>query len=314
MSNLATVGHNTQTVDYAADEAVRLEKEYLGLERSLNELIEDGKKQPGEIDDDAAALKIGAVIKRFRDLRERADQARVIEKEPHLRRGNAVDAFFNSLKEIIQPEDKKQRRLKPGWIDRLQGIIDAYQTAKENKERERLENIRREEQRKLEEARAEEQRLAREAEIAATAAAEAEAAAARARAPAKIEEKVAAAVELKQQANAAASAAEAAAAKVETTMEQATEARVDTFAKSADLVRTRGTADDGAGVLLTTAKESYAFLLDRNKLDAPSKLALFEHLTDAEVEKALRGWAKATRYEQPMPGTEIGRKNKGITR
>jgi chemotaxis protein histidine kinase CheA len=314
MSDTATIGHNTQTVDYAADEAARLEKEYLGLERSLNELIEDGKKQPGEIDDDASALKIGAVIKRFRDLRERADQARIVEKEPHLRRGQAVDAFFNALKEIIQPEDKKQRRLKPGWIDRLQGIIDSYQAEKERKERERLENIRREEQRKLEEARAEEQRLAREAEATAAAAAEAAAAAARARSPERIEEKTAAAAELQQAANQAASAVEAASAKVETVMESATESRVDTFAKSADLVRTRGTAEDGAGVLLTTAKESYAFLLDRSKLDDASKLVLFEHLTDPEVEKALRGWAKATRYEKPMPGCEIGRKNKGITR
>lgn len=314
MNDTATIGHNTQTVDYAAEESARLEREYIGLTNSLEELIAEGKKLPGEVDSDDAALRIGAVIKRFRDLDSRVEGVRVLEKEPHLRKGDAVQAFFKSMREIIQPEDKKTRRLKPGWIDRLQGVIDSYQAEKERKERERLENIRREEQRKLEAARAEQERLAREAEQAAIAAAEAAAAAARARAPAKIEEKKAEAVQLQQQANEAASAVEAATTKVETTMEQATEARVDTFASSPDLVRTRGTADDGAGVLLTTAKESYAYLLDRKLLDDKSKLALFEHLNDAEVEKALRGWAKATRYEQPMPGCEIGRKNKGVTR
>lgn len=316
MSDTAAIGHNTQTVDYAAEEALRLEREYAHFERALEELIEDGKKKQaaGSVISDEDALKIGAVIKRFRDLKARLTDTHKVEKEPHLRRGQAVDAHFNALEEIIQPDDKKQRRLKPGWIDILQGMIDAYQAEKERIERERLENIRREEQRKLEAARAEEQRLARVAEAAAAAAAEAEAAAVRARAPAKVEEKKVAAVELKQQANQAAAAAETASAKVETTMEQATAARVDSFAKSSDLVRTRGTADDGAGVLLTTAKENYAYLTDRKKLDDAAKLTLFEHFNDAEVEKALRGWAKATRYEKPMVGCEIGQKNKGVTR
>lgn len=310
------IGHNIKTVDYAAEEAARLEREYAHFERALEELIEDGKKkqQAGEVVSDEDALKIGAVIKRFRDLRVRLSDTHKVEKEPHLRRGQAVDAHFNALEEIIQPDDKKQRRLKPGWIDILQGMIDAYQAEKERKERERLENIRREEQRKLEAARAKEARLAREAAQAAIAAAEAAAAAARARAPAKIEEKKAEAVQLQQQANEAASAVEAASAKVETAMEQATEARVDTFARSADLVRARGTADDGAGVLLTTAKENYALLMDRDKLDDASKILLFDHFTDPEVEKALRGWAKATQYRKPMPGCEIGSKTKGVTR
>lgn len=314
MSDTPAIGHNTQTVDYAKEETARLEREYGWLDLSLNELIAEGEKRPDEMTSDEEALKNGAIIKRFRDLDAKLEALRVTEKEPSMRKGNAIQAWFMAKREIIQPDDKKQRRLKPGWIDRLQAGIDNWQTAKENKERERLANIRREEQRKLEEARLEQERATRVANEAAAAALEAEAAVARARNPEKIEEKTIAAVELQKSANQAASAVEAATAKVQTSMETATEARVGTFAKSSDLVRTRGNTEEGGGVLLTTAKENYAILMDREKLDNASKLLLFAHLTDAEVEKSVRSFAKATQYRTPMPGCEIGQKTKGVTR
>ena len=72
------------------------------------------------------------------------------------------------------------------------------------------------------------------------------------------------------------------------------------------MARTRGD-----GVLLTLAKEDYAYVVDRTKLDADEAVSYF---TDKEIEKALRGWAKTTNHNQPMDGAEIGKKNKGVTK
>jgi hypothetical protein len=38
------------------------------------------------------------------------------------------------------------------------------------------------------------------------------------------------------------------------------------------------------------------------------------YFTDFELDKALRAWAKATGHKVPMPGAEIGFRNKGVTR
>jgi hypothetical protein len=51
-------------------------------------------------------------------------------------------------------------------------------------------------------------------------------------------------------------------------------------------------------------------LIDRAKVDMEM---LRPYFTDAEIEKALRGWAKATghRVTEHMEGAEIGHRNKG---
>jgi hypothetical protein len=43
-----------------------------------------------------------------------------------------------------------------------------------------------------------------------------------------------------------------------------------------------------------------------------SKLLPF--FTDAEIEKALRQWAKTTGHREKMSGAEIGFRNAGVTR
>ncbi len=50
---------------------------------------------------------------------------------------------------------------------------------------------------------------------------------------------------------------------------------------------------------------------DRTKVDMNS---LRPYFTDAEIEKALRGWAKAHGHAIQMAGAEIGHRNKGVTR
>jgi hypothetical protein len=89
--------------------------------------------------------------------------------------------------------------------------------------------------------------------------------------------------------------------------EQAKEAELATLVRSADLTRVRG-AD---GVMLTTAREPYAILTDRALVDME---ALRPYFTDFEIEKAIRGWAKATGHKVQMAGAEIGFRNKGVTR
>ena len=307
----ADVGRNDNNApDYAKIETERLVDEYKGLTNTLAKLTDEVGRVP-EIKDDATALRVGGLIKRFRDLYARFENTRVVEIEPDLRRQNAKNAFFNGHKKTIQPAEKSERRTSPGKIDFLQGLIDAYQADKEAKERARLAaeaaetaRLAAEAQKRADEAKAEEERLAREA-------AERQAEADRARAPAQIEKKAELATKAGQEAGAGTGAAIGAQIEAEKASDKAQEARIATLAKGADIVRTRGVTDDGAGVTLTTGKESYAFVVDRTKLD-PKKL--FPYFNEKEVEKAVRAWAKATNHNEPMEGAEIGWKSKGITR
>ena len=76
----------------------------------------------------------------------------------------------------------------------------------------------------------------------------------------------------------------------------------------ADIVRTRSQDN---GVLLTSRQEGYAILIDRSLINMNT---LAPYFTDNEIEKALRGWAKANGHKVAMPGAEIGFRQRGITR
>jgi hypothetical protein len=52
-------------------------------------------------------------------------------------------------------------------------------------------------------------------------------------------------------------------------------------------------------------------MTDRSKIDLE---LLRPYFTDAEIEKALRGWAKSTGHRIAMEGAEIGHRNKGSVR
>lgn len=303
-------GHN-EAPDFAKMETERLVDEYQGLVRTLDELVAEVGRAPDMIEDDQTALRVGGLIKRFRDLHGRLENTRAVEKEPHLRRGNAVDAFFNGHKKKIQPDEKNERRTSPGQIDILQGRINAHQDRKEAAERARLAReaaetarLAREAQDKADRARREEERLRLEAE-------ERQREADRARAPAQVEKKQEAAIQASQEVGAQAGAAIGAEIEAQQAIDAAQEAHIATLAKPADIVRTRGVTEDGAGVTLTKAKESYAYVVDATKLD---QVKLFPYFTDAEVEKALRAFAKATQYREKMDGAEIGWRTKGVTR
>lgn len=276
--------------DAAAGVTAFLGEQYASFDQELAELLDEARALPPETNTDDRALANGAVIKKLKDLDRKFEATREREKQPYLRGGNAVDTHFNTRRDKI---GRRNRNAAAGAIDVLQQRNDGHMQRKLADEQARRDREAAEAARAAREAREKAEREQRQAD-------EARAAAERARKPEHIEQKSSAASAAEEQAAVATSAAVVAA-------ERAQEAHIDTLAKPADLVRTRG--DDG--VLLTMAKENYAIVKDRAKLDYV-KLAPF--FTDNEIEKALRGWAKTTGFAQQMDGAEIGKKNRSVTR
>lgn len=292
----AVLGAN-QAPDYAQQVTERIASEYAALTKSIEDLLAESEEMPVVVEDDAAALKLGALIKRMRDADTRAEGIRVAEGEPYLRGKNAVDSFFFAWRDKIGRRNKNDRSAKPGATDVLQARINDYQNRKIAEENARLEAERREAARLAQEASDKAAREARDAE-------EARLKAERAR---KAENVTATRAAAEAQERAADAAREEAAR----TAELAEEARLASLAKPADIARVRGNDNTGAGVTLTVAQEPYALLTDRAKVNME---LLRPYFTDAEIEKALRGWAKATGHRIAMPGAEIGHRNKGVTR
>lgn len=289
-ANPRAVPGDNQAPDYAQHVTDQMARNYAETIKTLDGFMIEAREAPAVLADDATALSIGAIIKRLRDVDGRLEKFRIVEKEPYLRGGEAVDAYFFGQRDRI---GRRKRTDKPGAADVLQARIDDFQQRKLAAEQARRDQEARETARKEAEAREAREKAEREAR-------ETQEAADRARKP----ETVAAKAEVAEQAAGAASAA-----KVEEAVaaDRAQDAYIATLAKPADMVRTRG--DDG--VTLTMAKENYAIVVDQTKLDY-AKLAPYFSL-DA-IEKALRGWSKNTGYREQMAGAEIGTRNKSVVR
>lgn len=250
----------------------------------------DGSLKP--IEDDATKAKVASLIKRIRDAVKKFDGMHDKEKTAYHRGGQAVDQYFFALIDRLARRDKKN---KPGAADVLQGLLTDYDTkvlAAENARRAA--------------AAAEAARIAREAQLKAEQEErdrlEAEAAAARARNPEKIEEKK----EVAQEKTVTAAVATAEASRAQAV---ADEKRIETFAKPADIMRSRG--DDGT--LTTMATEPYAEIIPGQDglLD---KEALWPYIKLEAKEQALRAYAKNTGYTVQMNGATIGRRPKSVVR
>ena len=263
--------------------------QFAGTPITVAELLDEARALP-QIVDDATRAPYPGVIKRIRDEAKRLEAFHEKEAAPYFRGKQAVDQFFFGM---IDKMSRRAKTNKPGAADILNERLTAY----DNK----VLAERQAEQRRLAEV------AAREAAAAAKKAAD-EAAAAeakrleaeRARKAEHIETKTEAADQ--QEVVASVAAAEAVAAS-----DRAQAAHIATLAKAPDIMRSRG--DDGT--LSTMQTEPYALLIDRTKLDF-AKLAPF--FTVAEVEKAVRGWAKNTGYTVQMDGAEIGRRAKSVVR
>lgn len=304
-------------IDYAGIETERLKDEYAGLPSTLERLRAENEAIPEVPDDatgDSVAIALGGIIKRARDLKAETENTRVVEVEPNFRRYQAGNAFFNAIKEAIQPEDKTQRRTSPGLIDLAQKKIDAHQDRKEARERARLDAENRERQRVAREAEEKARREREEAEKLRVAEEEKRKEADRARKPENVEQKRAEADQLGAFAAAKETTATVAGIEAGQAREAATDARIATLATSADVVRTTGSAPDGGGVLLTKATEKLAELEDRGALTDEAKLVLFEHFTDEQVGMAIRKFANATGHRTKLPGCLIEVRKKNVTR
>lgn len=286
----AVSGDNTDAIDYAKLEVDRLRLDYGALTETALGLMQDAESILGEIPDDAVKETVVDLIKRMRDTARRAESFREVEKQPHYRRGQGVDQFFNG---IIDRLAKRERKNRDGVADLLQSSLTAYDTRKLLEEQAR----RREEAAKAEREAAakrlqeeETRRVAEETRLAAE----------RARKP----ETTAAKAEV---ADAAQVVAVEAAIDARLATDHAEELYVSTLARPADVMRTR----TGAGSLSTMATEKYAEIEDRTKLDM-AKLA--PYLPLAAVETALRAWAKSTGHSQQMHGAKIGDRPKSVVR
>lgn len=291
MLNPRGIGDNVNAeINYAAEEAERLRGEYGETVRTVIELEARGAAMPEVFQNDADKSAAASLIKDMRDAGKRIEGFRELEKQPYFRRSQGVDQFFFGLADRLFRRNRKDR---PGMADSLQESLTAYDTK----------NLREEQERRRREAE-EAARLQREAEeVAAKAAAEAEErrlAAERARTPAT----TAAKQEAAQQAEEAASTTNVAA---QIAADAATQARLDTYARPAEIMRQRG--DDG--VLTTMKRENYAEVTDEALLD---KAALWPFIPIEAKEKALRAWAKTTGFRQQMEGAAIGDRPRSVVR
>lgn len=295
--NPRAVPGSNQAPDYAQQVTDRIAAEYAEIDTTLTRLLDEARTMPATVENDDQALLLGALIKRMRDVDARIESIRTLEGEPYLRGKNAVDSFFFAWRDKIGRRNKNDRSAKPGATDVLQARINDYQNRKIAEENARREGEARETARIAREAQEKAAREAREAE-------EARLKAERAR---KVETRAA----TNEAAEAQERAADVAQQNAARAAELAEEARLASLARPADIARVRGNDSTGAGVTLTVAKENYAMLIDRTKVDME---ALRPYFTDVEIEKALRGWAKATSFRATMPGAEIGSRHKGVTR
>lgn len=118
---IAGAGHNSEAIDDF--DAVKRELE------DEKEMANAFLKNP--VKDQAAADKAGTWAKRLSDLSKKADNFRVVEKEPHLTAGKAVDDKWrnpideaknlsNALKRHVEPFLLEQRRLENERVAKAQ--------------------------------------------------------------------------------------------------------------------------------------------------------------------------------------------------
>src|SRR5436190_3022744 len=134
------------------DVAPRLAVDYADLLDDIKAAIAEASALPPTVEGPEDVATVSSQAVKLRDLKARAEAARVVEKEPHLRAGEVVDAFFKTPQERLE----QVRRV-------LSVSVDSYKQMQLRAERERREQEAREARRREEEAR----RVREEAEAAA---------------------------------------------------------------------------------------------------------------------------------------------------
>lgn len=279
-----------QQQDHAGEVVARLAKDYAELANSVASTLARMRELPKVIVDEATLDSYATVIRDARDLNKRLEGYHDAEKIPYLRAGQGVDQFFFGQMEKLA---KRKKTDPAGGIDILDARVDDFMQEKHRRELAERQRKAIEEKRKADEAAliAEEER--RKAQ-------EAIEAAARARKPEKVEEH-------REAATVHAVAAQEAASVATQAAERAEDARIDTIAPAADMVRTR--LDSGA--MATMGTVPFVQIDDVTKLD---KNLLWPFLKEEHVLMALKAWAKTKSHKTSMEGATIELRNKGQVR
>ncbi len=156
---IPAMGHNNPPSDAQlaeeADAALRayLEREAAQLLESARTAYAEAAAAPKAVNDDTEAGSLGDLALKIGKISKALDGMRVKEKEPYLRAGRVVDAFFKKPMESL---------------DKAKGVLSdtctAYQRRKAEEERRRREEEARRQREEEERRRQEALRLAREAE------------------------------------------------------------------------------------------------------------------------------------------------------
>jgi hypothetical protein len=267
--NAPTIGHNI--APFAEGISDRLDLDYAELKSNAKAVLDDTESLPVIVETSADVEPIASAIKKLGDLVGRATAHRVAEKEPYLRAGDKVFAWFT--KGLIEPLNARREQL------RIR--LDAFK------------------QRQLAEERAKreaEAAIARAQQIAAQRAREeAEAAARRARSVETMAQREAEARQARVESDMAAARAE--------------QTALATMASSSAMVRERFEGERSGHVGMR--KTPVVIIEDVAKLDLELLRPFFkeEHLL-----MALKGWAKATGYQQEMPGAVVTIRDSTVVR
>src|SRR4051812_46698912 len=160
MTEHTGMGSNIQA-QYGSELSERLAADYRALLETVDSNIAAADWLPKAVTDKSDVAVVSDYAIRLRDLKGRIEQIRIAEKEPHLRSGTIIDAFFKSLIDRVEPirkklvgrvDDYKQEQLR---IEKLEREVEA------RKAREREAEARRAREAAEKEAREIEQRLAR---------------------------------------------------------------------------------------------------------------------------------------------------------
>lgn len=291
ITDTAGIGHNADIApDYAATISARLGADYAELITGARGLLEEARALPGEINSDEEMGPFATLIERMRDTTARIKAYHSSEKEPHLRAGQAVDQFFFGWYEKLSRRNKTD---KAGAADVLQACVNDWMQRKlaaERAARQAAEAAARAAEEALRAAQAEAARKAAEAAAAADRARKAENIAAHERQA--LEEAAKAA----QLASAAAQAAQV-----------TDDARIDTLAKPADMVRTRLEA----GPMVTMKQVPVVLIEDTSKLDMAK---LWPFIKEEHLLMALKAWAKSTSHKRQMDGATIKMVDEAVVR
>jgi hypothetical protein len=125
--NPRAVAGDNKAPDYAQRVTEQMARDYAALSDNVALMLDEARALPDAIEDESVLGLYAKLIKRLRDTTARITAFRTAEKEPFLRGGQAVDAFFFSLEDKCARRDRKN---KPGAADVLQARLDDYQQRK----------------------------------------------------------------------------------------------------------------------------------------------------------------------------------------